>query len=108
MKIGRVVSVLVWTLLLAPSFLSGQEACGPPGPLRIRDMTPPAVLTLGFMPSSASLMPYSVALSRGISPVELGLAREGDVAYVQCLDPCERTGGGTVVFAVKQEAKEKG
>ncbi len=56
MKIGRVVSVLVWTLLLAPSLLSGQEACGPPGPLRIRDMTPPAILRVGFMPSSASLI----------------------------------------------------
>ncbi|MEN8165793.1 MAG: DUF3187 family protein, partial [Acidobacteriota bacterium] len=56
MKTGRVVGVLVWLLLLAPSLLSGQEACGPPGPLRIRDMTPPAVLTLGFMPSSASLI----------------------------------------------------
>ena len=56
MTIGRVVSVFVWTLLLAPSLLSGQEACGPPGPLRIRDMTPPTILTLGFMPSSASLI----------------------------------------------------
>jgi len=59
------------------------------------------------MHSLASLMPYYVALRRGVSPVELGLAREGDVAFVQCLDPCEHTGGGTVVFAVKQEAKEK-
>ncbi|MBC7350113.1 MAG: TIGR04076 family protein [Candidatus Aminicenantes bacterium] len=52
--------------------------------------------------SLASLMPYYVALSRGASPVELGLAREGEVAYVQCLDPCHLTGGGTVVFAVKR------
>jgi len=55
------------------------------------------------MHSLASLMPYYAALSRGVSPVELGLAREGDVAYVQCLDPCERTGGGTVVFAIRSE-----
>ncbi|WP_376790597.1 TIGR04076 family protein [Thermoflexus sp.] len=52
------------------------------------------------MHALASLMPYYVALSRGISPVELGLAREGNAAFVQCLDPCERTGGGTVVFQV--------
>ena len=52
--------------------------------------------------SLASLMPYYVALSRGVSPVELGLAREGEVAYLQCLDPCELTGGGTVVFSVKR------
>lgn len=52
--------------------------------------------------SLASLMPYYVALSRGVSPVELGLAREGETAYLQCLDPCELTGGGTVVFAVKR------
>lgn len=58
------------------------------------------------MHSLASFMPYYVALSRGASPAELGLVREGDVAYVQCLDPCERTGGGTVVFAVKQGAKD--
>ncbi|MGB9906131.1 MAG: TIGR04076 family protein [Candidatus Saccharicenans sp.] len=52
--------------------------------------------------SLASLMPYYVALSRGASPVELGLAREGRVAYLQCLDPCHLTGGGTVIFAVKR------
>ncbi len=53
--------------------------------------------------SLASLMPYYVALSRGVSPVELGLAREGEVAYLQCLDPCQLTGGGTVIFEVKPE-----
>ena len=60
------------------------------------------------MHSLASLMPYYVALSRGVSPVELGLAREGNVAYVQCLDPCERTGGGTVVFAISLGRPEGG
>lgn len=54
------------------------------------------------MHSLASLMPYYVALSQGTSPVELGLAREGEVAYLQCLDPCELTRGGTVVFAVRR------
>ncbi len=52
------------------------------------------------MHSLASLLPYYVALSRGLCPVALGLAREGRVAFVQCPDPCERTGGGTVTFAV--------
>ena len=61
------------------------------------------------MHSLASVMPYYVALSRGIDPVDLGLAKEGKIAYLQCLDPCEYTGGGTVVFAVEsKEAEEQG
>jgi len=53
------------------------------------------------MHSLASLMPYYVVLSRGFVPTkELGLEK-GDVAYVQCLDPCEYTGGGTVAFEIK-------
>ena len=55
------------------------------------------------MHSLSSLMPYYVALSRGVSPVELGLAQEDKVAYIQCLDPCKYTGGGTVVFEIKRE-----
>jgi len=31
----------------------------------------------------------------------LGLAKEGNKAYLQCLDPCERTGGGTIIFEVE-------
>ena len=54
------------------------------------------------MHALASIMPYYVALSRGVLPKELGLG-EGDVAYVQCLDPCEYTDGGTVVFEIKRE-----
>jgi uncharacterized repeat protein (TIGR04076 family) len=45
-----------------------------------------------------SLSPYYVPLSRGISPVELGLAGPDGTAYVQCLDPQRYTGGGTVTF----------
>lgn len=52
------------------------------------------------MHSLSSLMPYYVALSRGILPKELGLTRGGQAAYLQCLDPCEHTGGGTVVFEI--------
>jgi uncharacterized repeat protein (TIGR04076 family) len=53
------------------------------------------------MHSLGSLMPYYVALSRGIAPKSLGLSgpKEG-VAYLQCLDPCELTGGGTVIFEI--------
>ncbi len=53
------------------------------------------------MHSLASLMPYYVALSRGIPPEDLGISgvKEGK-AYVQCLDPCEITGGGTVIFEI--------
>jgi len=53
------------------------------------------------MHSLASLMPYYVALSKGISPQNLGLSgKQPDRAYVQCLDPCEVTGGGTVIFEI--------
>ncbi|MDW8001422.1 MAG: TIGR04076 family protein [Deltaproteobacteria bacterium] len=50
------------------------------------------------MHSLASIMPYYVALSKGISPKELGLSKSEGSAFVQCLDPCEYTGGGTVIF----------
>jgi len=53
------------------------------------------------MHSLASLMPYYVALSKGISPQTLGLSgTKDDRAYIQCLDPCEITGGGTVIFEI--------
>ncbi len=48
------------------------------------------------MHSLASLMPFYAALSRGISPREMGLGQEE--AYVQCPDPCYLTGGGTATF----------
>lgn len=49
-----------------------------------------------------SLSPYYVALSRGIPPQELGLAGPDEAAYVQCLDPHQITGGGTVTFKIKK------
>lgn len=52
--------------------------------------------------SLASLLPYHTALSKGIDPVELGLAREGKDAYIQCLDPQTYTGGGTVTFKISR------
>ena len=58
------------------------------------------------MHSLASLMPYYIALSKGIDPKTLGLAKEGNKAYFQCLDPCELTGGGTVIFEARKQNKE--
>jgi uncharacterized repeat protein (TIGR04076 family) len=53
------------------------------------------------MHSLASLMPYYVALSKGVHPKDLGLSgTQPDCAYVQCLDPYEITGGGTVILEV--------
>ncbi len=57
------------------------------------------------MHSLASVMPYYVALYNGVDPQELGLAGPEDgVARVQCLDPCEITGGGTVVFTIERRS----
>jgi hypothetical protein len=39
---------------------------------------------------------------RGVDPKELGLSKDGKKAYIQCLDPCEFTGGGTVVFEMEK------
>ena len=55
------------------------------------------------MHSLSSIMPYYVALFKGIDPVELGLAIKGKKAYVQCLDPCKHTGGGTVIFEIEKQ-----
>jgi len=52
-----------------------------------------------------SLMPYYVALSKEIPPKSLGLSGTKDEkAYVQCLDPCEITGGGTVIFEITADS----
>jgi uncharacterized repeat protein (TIGR04076 family) len=56
------------------------------------------------MHSLASVMPYYVALSHGVDAAQLGLnCKKGEVAHVQCLDPCEQTGGGTVILEIRQE-----
>ncbi len=55
------------------------------------------------MHSLASILPYYNALAKGIEPKELGLAQNGESAYIQCLDPQEHTGGGTVIFKVTRE-----
>jgi uncharacterized repeat protein (TIGR04076 family) len=49
----------------------------------------------------ASLTPYHVTLSKEIPPKSLGLSgTKENRAFVQCFDPCEITGGGTVIFEV--------
>ena len=53
-----------------------------------------------------SMLSMLVPLSRGVSFKDLGLAvQEGNVGYVQCLDPGPPyTAGGTVVFEIRREA----
>lgn len=55
------------------------------------------------MHSLSSILPYYNSLSKGVSPQELGLAKEGKDAYVQCLNPKKYTGGGTVTFIITRE-----
>jgi uncharacterized repeat protein (TIGR04076 family) len=56
------------------------------------------------MHSLSSIMPYYVALYGGVNPKELGLSKDGGKAHVQCLDPCDYTGGGTVIFEIERKA----
>jgi len=52
-----------------------------------------------------SMLSLVIALGRGVSFKELGLAKEeGNVGYVQCLDPGPPyTLGGTVIFEIRRE-----
>ncbi len=50
-----------------------------------------------------AIAPYYVSLSRGITPVELGLSGPDGAAYVQCLDAHRYTGGGTVTFRISRD-----
>lgn len=62
--------------------------------------------TNGCMHSFASILPYHIALAKGIRPDQMGLAhkdRNDAKAYVQCLDPCKMTGGGTVTFSIERQ-----
>jgi uncharacterized repeat protein (TIGR04076 family) len=53
----------------------------------------------------SALMPFYLALSRGIPPGEFGLAGpEEGCAYVNCPDPCDLTDGGTVTFRIRVES----
>jgi len=47
----------------------------------------------------SSLLHYVIALDEGVDPRKLGLSKEKDNAYIQCVDPGEPyTSGGTVTF----------
>jgi len=53
-----------------------------------------------------SMLSMLVALNRGTSFKELGLSKEEDVGYIQCLDPgAPYTSGGTVVFEIRRETE---
>ncbi|UCD89123.1 MAG: TIGR04076 family protein [Desulfobacterales bacterium] len=53
------------------------------------------------MHSISSIMPFYVALSKGVKAKEIGLAKgDSNEAYVQCADPCDLTNGGTVRFEI--------
>jgi len=54
------------------------------------------------MHSLASIMLYYVALYQGVIPQNLGLCQDGNKGYVQCLDLCEHTGGGTVILEIEK------
>ncbi|MCK4353591.1 TIGR04076 family protein [candidate division WOR-3 bacterium] len=54
------------------------------------------------MHSLSSIMPYYIPLSHNISPKKLGLSQNKTSAYIQCLDPCKYTNGGTVIFEITQ------
>lgn len=50
-----------------------------------------------------SLLHYAIALNEGIDPVKLGLSKDPNYAYIQCLDPGEPyTEGGTVIFRCRR------
>ena len=47
----------------------------------------------------STLLHYVVALDEGTDPVRLGLSKDKEHAYMQCVDPGEPyTEGGTVIF----------
>ena len=49
------------------------------------------------------ILHYAVALREGMDPVRLGLAKQGNKAYIQCPDSGEPyTGGGRVVFEIER------
>ena len=65
--------------------------------------------TAACMHSLASILPYHIAISKGVPPNRMGLAhkeKQDGKAYVHCLDPCELTGGGTTVFSIERVEEE--
>ena len=65
--------------------------------------------TAACMHSLTSILPYHVAIAKGVPPSQMGLAHKSDQdgkAYVHCLDPCEFTGGGTTTFSMERVEEE--
>lgn len=60
------------------------------------------------MHSLASILPFYNAL-RFASPQEMGISRKDkeDKACVQCPDPVDCTGGGTVIFEIERTESRK-
>lgn len=58
------------------------------------------------MHSLGPILPFYCALAKGIAPKMMGLAPKDDKdspkAYVHCPDPCETSGGGTVLFSIER------
>jgi len=52
------------------------------------------------MHSLGSILPFYNSIYRGVDPRDIGLSKDGKSAYVHCLDPCNYTGGGTVIFEI--------
>jgi uncharacterized repeat protein (TIGR04076 family) len=51
----------------------------------------------------STLLHYVVALDDGADPVKLGLSKDKEHAYIQCLDPGKPyTEGGTVIFECRR------
>ena len=54
----------------------------------------------------SSLLHYVIALDENVDPKKLGLSKERNVAFIQCVDPGEPyTSGGTVVFKCRRIQK---
>jgi len=55
----------------------------------------------------STLLHYVVALDEGADPVKLGLSKNRDCAYMQCVDPgAPYTSGGTVIFKCRRIQEE--
>lgn len=56
----------------------------------------------------STLLHYVVALEEGADPVKLGLSKNKEYAYMQCVDPGKPyTEGGTVVFQCRRIEGER-
>jgi len=57
----------------------------------------------------STLLHYVVALEEGADPIKLGLSKDKEHAYMQCLDPgTPYTEGGTVIFECRRIEGEQG